>query len=295
MGFNANLKAHLESGNTSVSRAWEIARRDGVRLGFTDHDRDLAFDGLTFRAQSGLTAQALAQSTGLSVDNGEALGALSDGAISEADIRAGRYDGAAVKAWLVNWAVPDDRTLIFQGTVGEITQADAAFRAELRGSTEALNVPGGRVFQKPCAAVLGDSACGFDLSDPGYFSDAPVLEVEEDRSFSFAIMPQFAEAWFERGRFEVLDGAAKGLVGVIKSDTTTLSARKVELWEAIRADVAQGDSVRLQAGCDKRAETCKIKFSNFLNFRGFPHIPGEDWLMAYPRRGSDNDGGSLTK
>ena len=56
MGFNANLKAHLESGNTSVSRAWEIARRDGVRLGFTDHDRDLAFDGLTFRAQSGLTA-----------------------------------------------------------------------------------------------------------------------------------------------------------------------------------------------------------------------------------------------
>ena len=106
-------------------------------------------------------------------------------------------------------------------------------------------------------------------------------------------MPQFAGAWFERGRFEVLDGAAKGLVGVIKSDATSVSARKVELWEAIRADVAQGDRVRLQAGCDKRDETCKIKFSNFLNFRGFPHIPGEDWLMANPRRGNDNDGGSL--
>ena len=151
MGFIANLKVHLERGNTNVSRAWEIVRRDGVRLGFTDHDRDLAFDGLTFKAQSGLTAQALAQSTGLSVDNGEALGALSDGAISEADIRAGRYEGAAVKAWLVNWAVPDDRTLIFQGTVGEITQAGAEFRAELRGLTEALNVPGGGGFFKSLA------------------------------------------------------------------------------------------------------------------------------------------------
>jgi uncharacterized phage protein (TIGR02218 family) len=47
------------------------------------------------------------------------------------------------------------------------------------------------------------------------------------------------------------------------------------------------------AGCDKRAETCRAKFGNFLNFRGFPHIPGEDWVTAYPKDGVIHDGTSL--
>jgi len=57
------------------------------------------------------------------------------------------------------------------------------------------------------------------------------------------------------------------------------------LWDSIGPGLASGDSVRLEAGCDKRAETCRVKFNNLVNFQGFPHLPGEDWLMAYPRRG----------
>ena len=57
---------------------------------------------------------------------------------------------------------------------------------------------------------------------------------------------------------------------------------------------AQGDMVRIEAGCDRRAETCRLKFNNFLNFRGFPHIPGEDWVMSYPVSSARNDGGSLS-
>jgi len=50
---------------------------------------------------------------------------------------------------------------------------------------------------------------------------------------------------------------------------------------------------RVVAGCDKTAETCRAKFSNFLNFRGFPHIPGDDWVTAYPKNGAVHDGSSL--
>jgi len=60
------------------------------------------------------------------------------------------------------------RCMIFRGTIGEMQRAGGAFRAELRGLTEALNRPLGRVFQKPCTAVLGDAACGFDLATAGY-------------------------------------------------------------------------------------------------------------------------------
>ena len=118
--------------------------------------------------------------------------------------------------------------------------------------------------------------------------------VEEGRVFRFAAMPGFEDRWFEKGRLVVLDGVAKGLVGSIKNDRVRGVGREVELWQGLGAVPAQGDMVRIEAGCDRRAETCRLKFNNFLNFRGFPHIPGEDWVMSYPVSSARNDGGSLS-
>jgi hypothetical protein len=43
--------------------------------------------------------------------------------------------------------------------------------------------------------------------------------------------------------------------------------------------------------CDKRWETCVGRFGNGLNFRGFPHVPGDDFLLATPVEGGRHDGG----
>ena len=295
MGYSDAMKAHLAGGATTLARCFAVTRKDGLVLGFTDHDRDLGFDGITFRADSGLTAKAIQQATGLSVDNSEAFGALRSAAITEADILAGRYDGAEVRAWLVNWADPAVRVLQFRGTLGEIVRSGGAFTAELRGLSEALNQPVGLIYHARCSAVLGDGRCGFDLSQPGYAEERPVEAVEEGRVFRFAAMPGFEDRWFEKGRLVVLDGVAKGLVGSIKNDRAAGGGgREVELWQNLGAAPAQGDMVRIEAGCDRRAETCRLKFNNFLNFRGFPHIPGEDWVMSYPVSSARNDGGSLS-
>ncbi len=56
----------------------------------------------------------------------------------------------------------------------------------------------------------------------------------------------------------------------------------IELWEPVRAGVTAGDRVRIEAGCDKRVETCRAKFGNVVNYQGFPFVPGEDWLVAIP-------------
>ncbi len=287
------LLDHLGTGVTTVARCWRVARKDGVVMGFTDHDRDLVFDGTEFRAGAGLSARAVSQTTGLAVDNTEAGGALSDAAISEADLRAGRFDGATVEAWLVNWADAGQRMTQFRGTMGEVVQAGGAFQAELRGLTELLNQPQGRVYQRSCAALLGDGQCRVDLTLPGYVEQRVVETVEGGQVFGWADFLGFDDRWFERGRLVVVSGAAAGLVAVVKNDRLSGRARRVEVWEAVRADVAPGDVVRLEAGCDKRAETCRLKFANFLNFRGFPHVPGEDWLMAVPKSDAVNDGGRL--
>lgn len=293
MSGAAALDAHLAGGETTVCRCWRIVRRDGARYGFTDHDRDVRFDGDVFRAESGLTARAISQSTGLSVDNSEALGVLSGASLAEADIEAGRFDAADVEAWLVNWQDPEARRLLYRAKVGEIARSGGAFRAEMRGLTEVLNRANGRTFQRPCSAVLGDGACGVDLSDAAYGVEAVVSGVTAEGALEFAGLPGYAPGWFARGVVEMGDGAAAGLRSAIRRDDIVGSMRRIGVWEAFRAPVAAGDRARLTAGCDKRPETCRDKFGNFLNFRGFPHIPGEDWQMSYPADGGRNDGGSL--
>lgn len=293
MALQEELAAHLKTGLTTVARCWAITRKDGVQYGFTDHDVELSFEGFVFRADSGLSAMALEQSTGLSVDNTEALGALSDASINEADIEAGRFDDAEVKCWLVNWAEVETRSLLFRGTLGELQRAGGAFRAELRGLTEALNRPLGRVYQKPCTAVLGDKACGFDLNAAGYVAQVEIEEVEGGRVFRWADLKGFEPGWFMRGSLRILSGAGEGLSGLIKRDSFVDGVRVVELWEPIRAGLVAGDALRLEAGCDKRFETCRLKFVNLLNFQGFPDIPGDDWMMSVPRQSGNNTGGSL--
>ncbi len=290
-GDKQALQAHLQSGLTTTCRCWAITRSDAQVYGFTDHDMELRFDGLVFKASTGLTAAAIEQATGLSIDNTEAMGALSDASVREEDIEAGRFDGAEVRAWLVNWADPEQRMLQFRGSIGELRRAGGAFHAELRGLTDLLNRPFGRIYQKPCTAVLGDKACRFALETSGYRAEAEIVALD-----GAALRLQGAESsdagWFERGRLDVLGGAAQGLWASIKLDEQVRDGRDVTLWSAIGGGLAVGDRVQLIAGCDKRMTTCQLKFNNMLNFQGFPDLPHEDWVMAVPKRSSQHKGGS---
>ncbi len=296
MAYPDAFQAHLSTGCTTISRAWAVTRQDGMTLGFTDHDTVLDFAGIRFEPDSGMTAKALTQSTGLSVDNTEGYGALSSDTINEADLLAGRYDGAEIRSWLVNWADSTAHVLIFRGTFGEVSRGAGAFTAELRGLSEPLGQVTGRVYHPRCSAVLGDGRCRFDLNRAGYFHAGVAERVEDAVIFWFAPFEGVADRWFEKGRLRMTSGAAVGLIGMVKNDRILADGtRRVELWQRLGADVAPGDAVRLEAGCDRRAETCRIKFDNFMNFRGFPHVPGEDWMSSYPVKAGMNDGGSLFK
>lgn len=286
---------HLRSGANTICRCWIVRRADGVVLGFTDHDQDIGIEGVTCRAETGLTTEALSQSTGLAVDNSEAAGALSDASVTEIDLLAGRYDGAEVEAWLVDWSDPEARTLRFRGTIGEIESGGGAFRAELRGLADGLNRPKGRVYQSLCSARLGDAACRVDLSDDDVSHVTRVASAPARHLVRLDGLRRFEDGWFARGRLTVLSGSAAGLSAMIKSDIARTEGRDLTLWQELRDDLAEGDEIRLVAGCDKRMTTCRRKFDNLMNFRGFPHIPGEDWLMAYPHGGRRNDGGSMNR
>ncbi|MEO8242158.1 MAG: DUF2163 domain-containing protein [bacterium] len=295
MSAREDLIAHLQTAASTTCRAWSVVRKDGQIYGFTDHDEDLIFDGMIFKANTGLTAGALQSSVGMAVSNSEVTGGFSDEAIREVDISAGRFDGAAVTNWLVNWAEPEQRTVRFKGNFGEIRYDAGTFTVELRGLTEALNQTAGRVYSNNCTAELGDRQCKFDLSAPGYSEQGTVTAVLEPGKYLISTGSNQAARWFDRGRAMVLTGEAEGLTASIKFDGQKASQRQIDLWIDFGIAAVVGDVIRLETGCDKVSETCRTKFSNFLNFRGFPNVPSSDWATSYPVSSQRNDGGSRLK
>jgi uncharacterized phage protein (TIGR02218 family) len=290
--IHPELQAKLDSGATTLCRAWLLQRQDGLEIGFTDHDRNLSFDGKTFEAGSGLNAAAIESGIGLAVDNTQAIGALSAAGLSEEDVLAGKYDRASVWQWIVDWSNTDLRVLMFRGYIGEISRGSGAFEAELRGLADDLNQTVGQSYLNDCPRQLGDSKCNFDVSAFGYSVLATVVEVESKRRVVLAGVGSIASGWFEHGRGVWKSGGNLDLASRVKFDEIKNNTRCIEFWLEAPFAVQIGDTLLLEAGCDKRPETCKLKFNNLVNYRGFPHMPGEDWVASYPSGNDIHDGTS---
>jgi hypothetical protein len=72
------LAQHLAGEVTTLATCWQITRRDGTVLGFTDHVRDLEVDGVTYKAASGYTRTAIRGTADLAVDNLDVESVFSD-------------------------------------------------------------------------------------------------------------------------------------------------------------------------------------------------------------------------
>jgi uncharacterized phage protein (TIGR02218 family) len=287
------LQAKLDSGVTTLCRCWLIMRNDGLTQGYTDHDEDVVLGAVTCRAGCGLAASEARQTLGLAVDGSEFSGALSDDTLNEADLAAGRYDSAGVELWLADWSEPELSVLLAKGTLGEVKRAGTVFTAEVRGLTQQLGQDTGRLYTTTCSADLGDTRCKIDLTDAAYRGSGTVVALTGTSSFSASGLDAFDDRWFTAGKLAFVSGANAGLPIEVKShrkgDTVTF-----DLWQAMPEPIAPGDTFTVTAGCDKRFPTCHDKFNNVVNFRGFPHISGNDFVISYPVPGTPgNDGTSL--
>jgi len=158
------LAARIESGAATLCHVWLMRRTDGVEMGFTDHDRDLTVDEVVCRAASGWTAGAADSAVGLSGGSAAVAGALDDVAITNEDIEAGRYDGAEVALWRVDWMRPDLRVRMWTATLAGIRREGERFVAELEGPLAKLERVVGRTYGRACDALLGDVRCRVDLT-----------------------------------------------------------------------------------------------------------------------------------
>ena len=283
------LAALVASGVTTLCHCWRFQRRDGLVLGFTDHDRDLVFGGVTYQAETGFTAAETESSLGLAVDTDEVSGAVSTDAIADADIALGLWDDADVEIWIVDWTQVDNRLLERAGSLGEVTRGDLAYEAEIRGLVHRLNQDEGRTYQLQCDAVLGDARCGVDLTSPARRGSGTVLGASDDRLLSVSGLAGFAGDLFTHGVLAWTAGANRGARVELRGH----SGERLVLWRRAARPVVAGDAFIVTAGCARTFDMCRSRFGNGANFRGFPHIPGNDFALGVAKKSEVNDGSSF--
>ena len=258
---------------TTLTFAFILRRRDGVTLGLTSHDRPLLVDGVECRASPGMTPSAIQRSTRLDADTVDLAGALSHEAIGADDLDLGRWTGAALTLHAVDWETGATLTTLIRGTLGVIERSGARWSVALDGPLARLDEPLTERTAPECRARLGDRRCRVS---PAAITAVRTIVAADEGGLRLA---EGDEDRWAGGECVPLDGELAGLrlaLGRVAAGRLTLRLPPPRaLAVPLRA--------RLRQGCDKTLATCVERYANAANFRGEPHLPGNDLLLRSGR------------
>ncbi|MBO9580743.1 MAG: DUF2163 domain-containing protein [Sphingobium sp.] len=252
---------------------WRLERRDGVTIGLTSHDRTVMVDGLRYEPAPGITPSAIQHGGDPRTDIAEVAGALSGAALSEADLDAGRWDGASAVLHLTEWTEPGTLWLeLARGTLGSVARSSIGYSAALKGLGVQLAEEAAPATSPTCRARFGDRDCTVDLRP--LQSTAVLIEAHAER----VRFDGLGEGLYLFGSLRWLTGPCAGIAQMIVGQ----DGDDLFLAEPPPLAVEAGMRALLTQGCDKRLATCSARFGNAANFRGEPFLPGMDLLTRYP-------------
>lgn len=278
---SASLATHLAGETTTLAICWKLTLVSGTVMGFTDHTSDLEIDSIAYKAATGISPTSIESKDRFSVDNLDVEGILDSAAITEADIMAGVYDFAEILIFMVNVADLAQGSIVYRrGWLGEVSVKNSQFVAEVRGLTQKLQQNIGEIFSPSCRAVLGDFRCKANLVP--FTASGPVTAVTSRQVF---IADSFAQeaGYFSGGQVEWTTGLNAGT----KMEIKEFANKQFTLALPMSRSIAAGDQFTAVAGCDKTFNTCFTKFSNAVNFRGEPYVPGMDKMLATAATAND--------
>lgn len=273
--ISPELKAHYASGSTTIARCWRFECADGTTRLVTTASRDLLINGELYRSKDGVNPTAIQAQDNAAVPNSEVMGALSPDLVTETQILGAIWDAAKVVIFEVNYRDLSMGTLELQsGTIGDIKVGRIIFSGEVRGLAQALQQTVGDVYTKGCTARFGDARC--KVNTDALMVTGSITSVVDRRHFADA------------SRTEVPDYFGAGLITFTSGENAGYSLEIAQYLDGaiepvlpFPQNVAVGDTYEMIPGCRKRfQEDCKTKWSNVLNFRGFPYVPGGDIVLG---------------
>ena len=274
--LSPELQARLAAPVAHWTLCWRIQRRDGIIVGLTAHDRSLIIDGVEYLAQPSFEPSAISLSAGLEATDMNLRGALSSGFMREEDLRAGRFDGATIAVFMVDWREPETGSIdLFMGRFGSVQHGPDGFSVDCQSVRALLAKPVCGQFSVECRAAFGDHDCRVPLLRHTHL--AQVAAAASNDAVTLDTLP-FAAADYGYGTLRWLTGRNAG----VRQEILSVAGSTVVLRDTAAYLPAAGDRCSLTRGCDKRFSTCRDRFANIGNFRGEPHVPGTDSILAYP-------------
>jgi uncharacterized phage protein (TIGR02218 family) len=290
---SSGLNTHIQQGQTTLATLLKVTRIcDGQVFGFTNHDLNLIFGGVTYLATTSFNPFNQNQKyTGESATT-EMTGAF-DAIITRADVLADLWDGATFQVLRVNWMnLSQGAIIMLTGTFGEFEPQEFGFRVALHDLLYALTFIGGDLCQPGCRVDFGSTLCapggvlanGTDINT--LLQSLTVLTTDGSRVMTVSGLTNTGKP-FDGGLVTFL-GSGSPASGpnanlsaeVIHVDfsTGTITLRPCTLIAPIQV----GDTLKIRPACDKLFGTCSIVWLNAVNNQAEPHAPSPSNVLANP-------------
>ncbi|MGV3617904.1 MAG: DUF2163 domain-containing protein [Fimbriimonas sp.] len=282
--FPAPLLARLASGSCHLALLVLILPAIRPPIGFTTWDADVAYAGQDYLATDGPDPSGITQTLGTGVSNLDLSGVLRDSRLTAVDFAAGVYDACTVEVRLCD---PTDMdagvALIFVGDGGNLTQRGPAYTMEVRSILARLKREAGWTTSGKCICRrLGDHMCQKDLAGT-CFDGVAQRSIRATRTVA-AVDGREIEVgsdsaptgFYGFGIAKMTSGPNAGWERDIELSTLVSGGQNILLREAFPFPVTTGETILLEAGCDRLIPTCAVKYDNNANCRCQPYMPGNE-------------------
>jgi uncharacterized phage protein (TIGR02218 family) len=266
---------------------WKITRTDGQVFAFTSHDEDVTWGNVTYRHCGSLQDSAAESDSDIaSVGSVSLMGLITDDAITEDDLYAGRFDDAYVESWQAPWGDQADSAapfMVASGWTGKVSRRINSWSAEVLGASAKLGQTAlVDFFQPGCRWVFGSPStaeqpgCGIDAQAFRQFGIAVEAIVGRGIiNFAPEAIPSMDALW-NNGTLIWTYGRNTGIQ--LQIETMDWASGVLSLWDLMPFPAQPGDTFDIIPGCSYDRPGCKV-YNNYDNYGGYPDVPGPDALQ----------------
>lgn len=250
---------------------------NGTTVRLTSYPYDMTMSNATvYKTDYGYEPSAYSASSSFSPSAIDLEGIVAVGGITRDALASGVFDNARVYIFKCNFMSPvEDYEPIAAGFFGKTTLEDDRYKVEGMQLIDALNQTAGRSIKPACDARFGDARCGISLA--AVKVTGTITAVTSNFVIHDSTRGEAAD-WFGAGTIRFTSGANAGLAAL---DIRSFAAGgTITTFDAIYYAPQVGDSYEMIPGCRKRREDCRDKWSNIVNFRGFPDQPTSSTYLA---------------
>lgn len=272
----------LINGTLRLCECVRITLTSGAVIRFTNHSNQLQIDGQTYSASGSTEINAEELEEGLESDTHDAEGGLESALIKHADLKAGRYNGATVEQFIVDWKYPWKKKLNYRKFVFEEVFWDGEmWRASISGALYKLTETLGSNLTRECRFDLFDSRCGLDISD--YLEAGAVASITTQRREFTCTSFDLGDGWFDRGFIQWSSGQNAGQRSYVKTYVEEGATAHIVLELPSKFDIAVSNVFSIVPWCNKIKEgDCTLKYQNQKRHGGFPDLLGTTELSVGP-------------